>query len=226
MDTLKDKSLIDSSKVYYRFKFILLGDVSVGKTCIATKFINNTFQENYVCTVGVEFKVKTLNLTANTIVDLQVWDTCGQEKYRTLTRQYYRDANGIMLIFDLTNPNSFNEVENWIGEIRNNFPTKGEISILLIGNKSDLISERKISNSDINKFAKRYDLEYIEVSAKEGTNIKNAFENLSWMVIHKEDENSKMNSTTPQVPIKQTQSIKYFISPKENTKKQDKGKCC
>ena len=212
------------SKIYYRFKFILLGDVAVGKTCIANKFVKNEFEDKYVCTVGVEFKVKTLNLSTTTLADLQVWDTCGQEKFRTLTRQYYRDANGIILVFDLTSTKSFTEIESWLEEIKTNFPTKNEVSILLIGNKSDLISERKLNFIDVTKFANKHSLEYVEVSAKDGTNIITAFEKLTWMVIHKEEDKSKTNNSSTPLP-KLTQSMKYYLPAKED-KKEKKKNCC
>lgn len=182
----------DSQKTYYKFKFIMLGDISVGKTCIALKFVNNEFHDKYVCTVGVEFKLKTLNLSSKISTDLQIWDTCGQERFRTITRQYYRDANGILLVFDLTSSQSFNEIEVWLDEIRSNIQSNlNEIMIVLVGNKCDLLTERQVSYSEASNFAKKHEIDYIEVSAKDGTNIYEAFENMTWAVIHKEEASPK-----------------------------------
>lgn len=211
----------DITKLYYKYKFIILGDVSVGKTCIASKFINNQFNEKYVCTIGIEFKVKTLLLNKSTIVDIQLWDTCGQEKFRTLTRQYYRDANGIILVFDLNSQKSFNEIETWLEEIKTNFPTKGELNIIIVGNKSDLVTSRKVNDVEIMKFIKKHKLEYLEVSAKDGKNISQTFEKLCWMVIHNdEDKHKKTNNVSASYELpKHTQSIKYYLPKKEEKKK-------
>ena len=193
-----------NKKTYYRFKYILLGEVSVGKTCIAEKFVNNLFSEKYLCTVGVEFKLKTLNLSSNVSVDLQIWDTCGQEKFRSITKQYYKDAQGILLVFDLTSKKSFLELEYWIEEINsviklnsiyaNTNNTYCNTSIILIGNKRDLIKEREISYLEASNFAKKHNIEYIEVSAKESTNINECFENITWTVVHNEEQKSVVSN--------------------------------
>ena len=94
-------------RVIYRFKVILLGDIAVGKTSILSRFVDEKYTSEYRCNVGVEFKVKSLYLDEKTGADLQIWDTCGEERFRTITRQYYRDTSGIILVFDSTNRNSF-----------------------------------------------------------------------------------------------------------------------
>ena len=205
-------------KTYYRFKFILLGDVSVGKSCIAIKFVNNEFVEKYDCTIGVEFKLKTLNLSSGITADLQIWDTCGQEKFRSFTKQYFRDANGIIMVFDLTSLKSFLEVDQWIEDINTNGVNKEEVSILLLGNKCDLISERQISFVKASEYAKKHNFEYIEVSAKEGINIDEAFEKLSWMSVHK-DSNSKLNLSI----ANKANSMLYLSSSKKEAKTDS---CC
>jgi Ras-related protein Rab-2A len=205
-------------KTYYRFKFILLGDISVGKSCIAMKFVNNEFVDKYDCTVGVEFKLKTLKLSTNISADLQLWDTCGQEKFRSITKQYFRNANGIIIVFDLTSKSSFLEVDNWIEDINKNGVNKEEVGILLLGNKYDLISERQISYSQATEYAKKHNFEYIEVSAKEGININEAFEKLSWMSIHKESNNNNHNFSVANT----SNSILYL----NNSQKEEQAESC
>ena len=126
----------------YQFKINLVGDSSVGKTSLLSRFVNDKFEQKYRCTIGVEYKCKNISIDDNSI-KLQVFDTCGAEKYRCITRSYYRSAKGIFLVFDLTNPISFAKLEDWLIDILNSAP-KG-VEIFLIGNKKDLESRRNVS---------------------------------------------------------------------------------
>lgn len=228
--SIMENSNDSESRIYYRFKFILLGEVSVGKTCIAVKFVNNEFYDKYVCTVGVEFKLKTLNLSSSISADLQIWDTCGQERFRSITRQYYRDSHGIMLVFDLTSSKSFLEIEHWLEEINSNLVNKNDMTILLVGNKCDLLTERQVSYTEASKFAKKHLIDYIEVSAKEGINIYEAFENLAWNVVHKEEAHPRSNFNVADKSRRSEGSgvktnnvaIKNYIQ----TNEQKKKNCC
>lgn len=208
-------------RLMFQFKYIMLGETSVGKSCIAMKFVNNVFSEKYVCTVGVDYKVKSLNLSDKISADIQIWDTCGQEKFRTITRQYYRDCNAIVLVFDLTSINSFNSLEYWIEELNTFLPNKKDVSIILIGNKCDLLLERQVSSTEANQFARRFNLEYIEVSAKDGTNIYEAFENITWTLVHKEQSGSK--SKFNYVTKSERSQNTVDLTSKKNSKN---GKCC
>lgn len=183
----KDNSIMD--RIVYRFKVILLGDIAVGKTSILSRFVEDKFTMEYKCNVGVEFKVKSLFLDEKTGADLQIWDTCGEERFRTITRQYYRDTYGVILIFDLTNKNSFEKLSTWLEDINEYGPK--EISIILIGNKSDLIEERKILFNEAYNFANKHNLQYIEVSAKTGNNVGLLFEHLTKAMVKRENENEK-----------------------------------
>jgi small GTP-binding protein len=185
--TEKESSIMD--RVVYRFKVILLGDIAVGKTSILSRFVEDKFTAEYKCNVGVEFKVKSLFLDEITGADLQIWDTCGEERFRTITRQYYRDTYGVILIFDLTNRNSFEKLSSWLEDI-NEFGPK-EITIILIGNKSDLDDERKVLFNEAYNFANKNNLQYIEVSAKTGNNVGLLFENLTKAMVRREKENEK-----------------------------------
>ena len=161
----------------YQFKVIMLGNISVGKTCLLSYFIDSTFKEIYSCTVGVDFKIKTVVLGPNLKVDLQIWDTSGEERFRTITRQYYRDAAGIILVFDVTNEKSFNDIVQWLEDIY--LVGRKTLNIILVGNKSDLHDERVVSYETANRFAKSKQIEYFESSAKIGFQVSEIYEKLS-----------------------------------------------
>ena len=103
----------------FNFKIVLIGNVSVGKSSIIKRFINNEFNNTYICTVGTELSKKSLLIEENKLINLFIWDTCGQERFRTVTRQYYRDTEAILLVFDLTNEKSFNDLYSWLEEAIN-----------------------------------------------------------------------------------------------------------
>ena len=176
------------------FKIVLIGSASVGKTSIFNKFINGYFSQNYKSTITVEFKIKYMKLDNNLFVKLILWDTCGAEIFRAVTKQYYKNAHAIILVFDLTDQNSFNDLKNiWLNDVKN----YGDINtqILIVGNKLDLIEERKISESQVINFCRENGYKYIEASAKEGTNILKIFEELSIDLVTKyeklrEEENN------------------------------------
>lgn len=173
-------------KDIFNFKIILLGDIAVGKTSILSRFCTNTYSSDYKCSIGVEFKVKSLNVDQSTIADLKIWDTCGDERFRAVTRQYYKESKGVILVFDLTNKESFKKLDFWIEDVRVNSPE--EASIVLVGNKSDLVDQRKITQKEIADFANKKKLDFLEVSAKTGSNISLLFENLSTKLIKIEKE--------------------------------------
>ena len=173
-------------KDIFNFKIILLGDIAVGKTSILSRFCTNTYSSDYKCSIGVEFKVKSLNVDQSTIAVLKIWDTCGDERFRAVTRQYYKESKGVILVFDLTNKESFKKLDFWIEDVRVNSPE--EASIVLVGNKSDLVDQRKITQKEIADFANKKKLDFLEVSAKTGSNISLLFENLSTKLIKIEKE--------------------------------------
>lgn len=171
----KNSKTISSIKNILDIKIIILGDISVGKTSILGRYINNSFEEKYKCTIQVECKTKVIDIDLNTAVKMTIWDTCGQEKYRILTKQYYRNCDGAIIVFDLTNKKTFEYVNYWIEELRKNAPEN--ISILIAGNKSDLTFQKKIRMEEIQKLIDNNYL-YYEVSAKTGNNISLVFDKL------------------------------------------------
>jgi len=138
-----EDSKVSIDRLFYGFKVILIGDIQVGKTSIFNQFIEQKFQKQYGATLSVDFKVKSIFIDENTVADLQVWDTCGEERFKTITRQYYRDINGCFLIFDLTSVSTFEGAEKWLADIKE-FGPENTI-VLLVGNKADLVNQRKIS---------------------------------------------------------------------------------
>ena len=170
------------------YKIILVGDSGVGKTSILKKFINNEFNEDIKCTINIDFFSKSIKIDKNLYTNLKIYDTAGQEKYRALIKQYYQGTDGIILVFDLTNENSFNKLKSWINEVSDNTE---KAQIILVGNKADLI-ERKIDEETAENFAKQKDMKYIETSAKEGTNILLLFEELALDINKKKQNDSSV----------------------------------
>ena len=170
------------------YKIILVGDSGVGKTSILKKFINNEFNEDIKCTINIDFFSKSIKIDKNLYTNLKIYDTAGQEKYRALIKKYYQGTDGIILVFDLTNENSFNKLKSWINEVSDNTE---KAQIILVGNKADLI-ERKIDEETAENFAKQRDMKYIETSAKEGTNILLLFEELALDINKKKQNDSSV----------------------------------
>ena len=165
---------------FIKLKIILVGDVAVGKTSIIGRYINNKFYEEYKCTVQAEQQTKILKEDANTSLKLNIWDTVGQEKFRSITRQYYRDCQGAIIVFDITKKKTFDYIFTWIKEIQN-YGNEDTV-IIILGNKSDLSEEREITQKEINDKLNGEYL-YFEVSAKNGNNILMAFDKMKKLIM-------------------------------------------
>ena len=157
------------------FKVVLIGDTSVGKTNILSKYLTNDFDPDSKATVGVEFGTKNFKIEDN-IVKVQIWDTAGQERYRSITNAYYKGAKGSLLVYDITNPKTFENIDRWLSDLKVNGDEN--ISVVLLGNKSDLESDRKVSTQQGKEKAEFYKLAFLETSALNGNNIDNAFNEL------------------------------------------------
>ena len=160
-------------------KILLIGDSSVGKTSILLKYIDDQFPEMHISTIGVEYKIKTLTINEKKVV-LRIWDTSGEERYRSITRNFYRNANGIFFIFDITNKESFDNIKNWLIDSEN---IETKVTKILIGNKIDLENQRKVGKNIIEKYAEKKEMKYYETSAKEGTNIDIIFMELAKLIL-------------------------------------------
>lgn len=186
---------MDSVDAYdYLYKIVLIGDSGTGKTNLLSRYISQNFFENSKTTIGVEFSVKTIAYD-NIKIKAQIWDTAGQERYRAITSAYYRAAIGAMIVFDITKKETFLNVEKWILEIKhhcNNSP-----QILLVGNKSDLKHLREVSASEIKEYAEKHNLNYVETSAKEDSNVEYAFEKLVIDIYNTNKKNSLEKDDEP-----------------------------
>merc|ERR1712014_369616 len=156
----------------YLFKLLLIGDSGVGKSCLLLRFADDTYTESYISTIGVDFKIRTIELDGKT-VKLQIWDTAGQERFRTIPSSYYRGAHGICVVYDVTDMDSFNNVKQWLQEI-DRYACEN-VNKLLVGNKSDLTSKRAVSSEQGKEFADSIGIEFLETSAKTSTNVEQAF---------------------------------------------------
>eukprot|EP01100_Stratorugosa_tubuloviscum_P011808 TRINITY_DN5365_c0_g2_i1.p1 TRINITY_DN5365_c0_g2~~TRINITY_DN5365_c0_g2_i1.p1 ORF type:complete len:204 (+),score=78.71 TRINITY_DN5365_c0_g2_i1:109-720(+) len=154
------------------FKYIIVGDTAVGKSCLLLQFTDERFQPVHDLTIGVEFGSRTVSIDTHQI-KLQIWDTAGQEKFRSITRSYYRGAAGALLVYDITRRESFDHVSSWLDDCRKY--SNQYITIMLIGNKCDLESKRAVPKEDGERFAKEHNLFFMETSAKTAENVEKAF---------------------------------------------------
>ena len=183
------------------FKLVIIGDSGVGKSCILLRFADDTFTENYYSTIGVDFRFKCVDIGERKC-KLQIWDTAGQERFKTVTSAYYRGADGIIIVFDQTDKESYNNIQHWIEDI-SRYSTD-EPAKIIIANKDDMAEEKKIvKNEDINELEKKTGLEVIKTSAKTGENVEYAFKKLAQQLILERNNRilSKGYSLEPPVPV-------------------------
>ena len=164
------------SKKESLYKILILGDSTVGKTCFLTRYADNTFQENQMATLGVDYKLQNVKMEDGNTVKLQIWDTAGQDRFHSLTRNYFKGAHGIILLYDITTQSSFDNVSKWIKQIKEDASEK--VVIILVGNKIDLEHKRAIPTEEGEKIAEDFGLIFFECSAKTGKNINEAFNEL------------------------------------------------
>jgi Ras-related protein Rab-1A len=163
----------------YLFKLLIIGDSGVGKSCLLLRFADDVFTESYISTIGVDFKIRTLELGGKTL-KLQIWDTAGQERFRTITSSYYRGAHGIIVVYDVTDMESFQNVSQWLHEI-DRYASAG-VNKLLVGNKSDLTAKRQVTYEQAKEFADSMNMEFIETSAKQSSNVDRAFTTIATQI--------------------------------------------
>ena len=162
------------------FKFIVIGSSGVGKTAILTRLVDHTFTGESQSTIGVEFIATDIDVDG-TPVKLQIWDTAGQERFRAIAKAYFRSAIGVILVFDLTDRKSFDDLTQWLNDVHAHCDPNAVVT--LIGNKSDLEASRKISESEAKAFADLHQLNYLETSALGGDNVELAFQTTASTVL-------------------------------------------
>jgi Ras-related protein Rab-1A len=157
----------------FLFKLVIIGDSGVGKSCLLLRFADDYFPESYLPTIGVDFKIRTIELDDGKKIKLQIWDTAGQERFKTITSSYYKGAHGIIVVYDVTDQESFNNVKQWLQQIEQH--AAENVNKLLVGNKCDLTGERVVYYNTAQAFADKYDIQFLETSAKDATDVEQAF---------------------------------------------------
>ena len=177
----------------YLFKIALIGDSGTGKTSILLRFIDNSFKDDTKSTIGVDFKLVTLELEEKIYAKMQIWDTCGSERFKSLTSSFIKTCNAFVLVFDLTRPVTFQNIDHWISIIKENTSPK---FLILIGNKSDLVEQRNVSKEMIIKYCEKNLFNYIEISAKNNKNVEMLFKEVPYQLykdIKKSDAGNMKN---------------------------------
>ncbi|TFY70268.1 hypothetical protein EVG20_g2742 [Dentipellis fragilis] len=189
-----------SSNTLKRTKIVLLGDQSVGKTSLITRFMYDTFDNTYQATIGIDFLSKTLYLDDRT-VRLQLWDTAGQERFRSLIPSYIRDSTVAIVVFDITNRQSFLSTSKWIDDVRSE--RGNDVMVVLVGNKADLSDKRQVTLEEATAKASQLNIMFMETSAKAGHNVKSLFKKIAMSLPgmeqnqNAEAQNAKIDVTIP-----------------------------
>jgi len=169
------------------FKLLLIGDSGVGKTCILFRFSDDAFNTTFISTIGIDFKIKTIELKGKKI-KLQIWDTAGQERFHTITTSYYRGAMGIMLVYDITNLKSFENIAKWLRNIDEH--ANEDVEKMILGNKCDMEDNRQVPKERGDVIALEHGIKFMETSAKNNINIDRAFQELAEAILNKQSSNS------------------------------------
>ena len=196
-------------------QILLIGDSLVGKTCLIQRYANGIFKEDYITTVGLDYYTKQ-EMINNLNVSVKLWDTAGQERFKALTPSFFRNAEGVVIAYDVTNSESFDNLKFWINSIKTNLFEKNIfIPIIIIGNKIDLEDMRDISKDVASAFAKENNFKYFETSAKTGEGVDEAFRDLVNQILANSDKNEEATIERKSVKIEE-----------KKTEKQKKKGCC
>ena len=187
------------------YKVLILGDKAVGKSCFLIRFTENKFQEIYLSTAGMDYKYKDVMYEEGKTIRLQIWDTAGQERYRTITTGLFKGAVGIILMYDITDKQTFNNVREWIKSIEEE--TSKKVILILVGNKVDK-KEREVLKAEGEQIAKEYNFPFFETSAQSGLNVNSVFETLAKLIVEKKAQSANQGHKLT------------------NTKNNEKKKCC
>ncbi len=207
MNISQDETSPNSEMTSKSYKVLLLGNSYVGKTCILLRFSEDKYNDDYEVTIGLNYKIKTLNINDNQI-KMQIWDTSGEEKFKAIAKNFYRGAHGVLLIYDICEKNSFLDVKSWIEQIIEN-TDNDDVVMILCGNKCDMEKERQISKKEGENLANSYKIPFFECSAKDNINIDEIFNTMAQNIYLKVGN-------------------RYTISVKLNSNnfKKKLGKCC
>ena len=206
----------ETQKTKLSLKILLIGDSEVGKTSILLKYTEHIFPEDHISTIGVEYKDKNIKKD-NYNIRLQIWDTAGQERFRSITKSIYRNANGVLFIYDVTKKDTFNNIKNWIKDLEN---FENDIKSIIIGNKIDLDDKREVNKNDLEELAKKYNMPFIETSAKNNINIEECFDLMVNEILKEKDDNTIIKLFSRKTKSDLSISTE---KPEDNKKK---AKCC
>ena len=212
----EEESSDDDQKIKLSLKILLIGDSQVGKTSLLLKYTEHVFPEEHIATIGVEYKDKFI-LKDNYNIRLQIWDTAGQERFHSITKNIYRNANGVLFVYDITNQESFSNIKNWIKDLQN---VGNDIKGVIIGNKIDLEQKRDVKKQDLEEIGKKYSMPILETSAKQSINVNEGFELLVNELLKGKTENQIVEMFS-----RKTRSD-LSISSKTNSTKKQKSGCC
>lgn len=188
----------------YLFKIIMIGDSGVGKSALLTRFADQYYDDEFISTIGVDFKIKTIEVEGK-IIKLQIWDTAGQERFRTITSSYYRGAHGVLIVYDVTNRSSFNNIHNWLKEVDRLSPPN--IPKLLIGTKTDLVRHREVQEKEAQALTDLLKIKLIETSARANQKVDDIFYQLSKQIKDHNYQKLMANDSKPQTNIKPGQNL-------------------
>ena len=174
-----------------KYKIVMIGDVYTGKSSLLVRFSDDQWEEDYSSTIGVDFRFRAIQIN-NTLVNLQIWDTTGQEKYKSLTEQYFKGANGIIFVFDLTDKESFINLQQWVEELQEK--VDDSVQFLIVGNKWDAQDEIVVTERDMIKFEKKYHVKIFEASARDNVNVTESFVYLTKQMMHVDDVINNMST--------------------------------
>ncbi|XP_036402600.1 ras-related protein Rab-35-like [Megalops cyprinoides] len=200
------------------FKLLIIGDSNVGKSSLLLRFADNTFSGSYITTIGVDFKIRTVDIEGER-VKLQIWDTAGQERFRTITSTYYRNTHGVIIVYDVTNQESFISVKRWLNEISQNCDN---VCKILVGNKNDDPSKKQVDTKDVKSFGESVGVRVFEASAKENINVEEMFMTFTHMVL----QAKKRSQIQAERERKREKDTVYINSHRDRGKRKRGKKCC
>ena len=205
MSQVEDEESIDSTSYDEKIKLMVIGETRVGKTALIKKYTKNVFGGTYLTTVGIDFQEKIINVEEKS-VKLQIWDTAGQERFRNIAKSYFHTSDGFLLVYDISCKDSFEKLNFWYEQIKLNAPENTKC--VVAGNKCDLEEKRQVNKNEGENFAKTYNIDFYETSAKDGINVDEVFQTLASEIMKDIKKNGSKNKRSSQVLRKNTKSKK------------------